>query len=230
MKQSCPAGRGFPSCSPTLPRRQGHRIFYQGPAKTYNDAALNRWLHDTFFEGSGLLGLYGISLAEGLLVFLITLPFGVLADVRRFKELKYGRRLKGPIMLTPAQFNRALKADGLGIETSEKVTFPNKKTLLRIPKSAEAKHIQIMGDTGTGKSTLIKQLLPADRRPGRSRYRLRPGRGVHRELLQEGAWGLDSESLGPPLSLLDTIERVAEPRRGENDRGFDVPAARGQAG
>ena len=77
----------------------------------------------------------------------------------RFKELKYGRRLKGPIMLAPAQFNRALKADGLGIETLERTKFPNRKTLLRIPKHAEVKHIQIMGDTGTGKSTIIKQLL-----------------------------------------------------------------------
>ncbi len=154
-----PSGKRVPVVLSDIARRQGHRVFYQGPAKTYNDAALSSWLHDTFFEGSGLLGLYGISLAQGLLVLLIALPFGVRADVRRFKELKYGRRLKGPIMLTPTQFNRALKADGLGIETSEKVTFPNKKTLLRIPKSAEAKHIQIMGDTGTGKSTLIKQIL-----------------------------------------------------------------------
>ena len=142
-----------------IAKHQGRTIFFQGPAKKYDDAALSRWLHDTFFEGHGLLELYGISLAQGLLVFLIALPFGVRADVRRFRELKYGRRLKGPIMLDPAQFNRALKADGLGIETTEKPKFPNKKSLLRIPKIAEAKHIQIMGDTGTGKSTIIKQLL-----------------------------------------------------------------------
>jgi len=62
-------------------------------------------------------------------------------------------------MTTPAKFNQALKADGLAITTSEKPPLFRKVTHLRIPKSAEAKHIQIMGDTGAGKSTLIKQLL-----------------------------------------------------------------------
>jgi type IV secretory pathway TraG/TraD family ATPase VirD4 len=161
-----PSGKKVPVTLSDITRRQGHTVFYQGPSRIYNDAALSRWLRDTFFEDSGLLELYGVSLAQGFLVLLITLPFGVRADVRRFKELKYGRRLKGPVMLAPAQFNRALKADGLGIETTEKTKFPNRKTLLRIPKSAEAKHIQIMGDTGTGKSTIIKKLLQqiADRK------------------------------------------------------------------
>lgn len=154
-----PSGNKVPVMLSDIAKHQGHTIFFQGPVKKYSDAALSRWLHDTYFEGHGLLELYGISLAQGLLVFLIALPFGVQADVRRFRELKYGRRLKGPIMLAPAQFNRAVKADGLGIETTEKAKFPNKKVLLRIPKSAEAKHIQIMGDTGAGKSTILKGLL-----------------------------------------------------------------------
>jgi hypothetical protein len=91
----------------------GSHVFYQGAAKIYNDAALSRWLRDTFFEHSGLLELYGVSLVQGLLVLVIALPFGVRADVRRLKALKYGRRLKGPVMPAPAQFNRTLKADGL---------------------------------------------------------------------------------------------------------------------
>ncbi len=158
-KTILPSGKVVPVTLSDIAKHQGHTVFFQGPAKNYDDASLSRWLRDTFFEHESLLELYGVSLGQGLLVFLIALPFGVRADVRRFKELKYGRRLKGPIMLPPAQFNRALKADGLGIETTEKAKFPNTKTLLRIPKSAEAKHIQIMGDTGTGKSTILKQLL-----------------------------------------------------------------------
>lgn len=154
-----PSGKKVPVMLSDIALHQGHTVFYQGPAKTYKDAALSRWLHDTFFEGAGLLELYGVSLAQGLLVTLIAVAFSARADVKRFLELKYGRRLKGPVMTTPEKFNRALKADGLAIQTSEKATFPRKKTMLRIPRSAEAKHIQIMGDTGTGKSTLIKQLL-----------------------------------------------------------------------
>jgi hypothetical protein len=35
--------------------------------------------------------------------------------IRRRKELKYGRRLKGPVMLTPKQFNKAVSGDGIRI-------------------------------------------------------------------------------------------------------------------
>jgi len=140
-------------------RHQGYTVFYRGPQRDYSDRALSRWLRTVFFNGQDVLDIYGTSLGEGLLVLLVTLAFAGRADVKRFRELKYGRRLKGPVMTTPAKFNQALKADGLAITTSEKPPLFRKVTYLRIPRSAEAKHIQIMGDTGAGKSTLIKQLL-----------------------------------------------------------------------
>jgi hypothetical protein len=140
-------------------RHQSYTVFYRGPAKDYNDAALSRWLRSVYFDGQGLLTIYATLFGEGLLVLVIALLFAGRADVKRFRELKYGRHLKGPVMVSPAQFNKALNADGLAIETSGKPWYLRKPIQLRIPKSAEAKHIQILGDTGTGKSTLIKQLL-----------------------------------------------------------------------
>ena len=226
-----PGGKKVPVKLSDIARHQGHTVFYQGPAKIYQDAALSRWLRDTFFEGEGLRELYGLSLAEGLLVLSIAIPFGVRADVKRFRELKYGRRLKGPIMLAPAKFNEALKADGLAIETSEKASFPNKKTLLRIPKSAEAKHIQIMGDTGTGKSTILKQLLQQIANRGEVAIVYDPAGEFTESVLQRKPGRLDSESARIKRSpVLDTFERTAEPGGGPHHRGFHVPAARRQAG
>lgn len=142
-----------------IARHQGYTVFYKGPERIYNDARLSQWLQGTFFEGQVLLDIYARPLAEGLFVLVLGLVFGARADVKRFRELKYGRRLKGPIMLTPEKFNKALKADGIAIETAERPSRFRKPTLLRIPLSAEPKHIQIMGDTGAGKSTIIKQIL-----------------------------------------------------------------------
>lgn len=142
-----------------IARHQGYAVFYQGPARDYKDARLSQWLRGTFFEGQGLLDIYGRSLGQGLFVLLLALAFAAPADMRRFRELKYGRRLKGPVMLTPERFNKALKSDGLGIQTAEKPSRFRKPTLLRIPKDSEPQHIQIMGDTGAGKSTIIKQIL-----------------------------------------------------------------------
>jgi hypothetical protein len=63
--------------------------------------------------------------------------------------MKYGRRLKGPVMVTPKQFNKAVCGTGIGIRADDC------KELLRIPRAAEDQHIEIIGDTGTGKTTLI---------------------------------------------------------------------------
>jgi type IV secretory pathway TraG/TraD family ATPase VirD4 len=61
--------------------------------------------------------------------------------------------LKGPVMVTPREFNRAVHGTGIGIKTDDC------KEMLRIPQAAEDQHIEIIGDTGTGKTTIIMQLL-----------------------------------------------------------------------
>ncbi len=56
-------------------------------------------------------------------------------------------------MLTPQQFNKTVKGDGVGFKTNDM------KPMLRIPLRAEAQHMQIIGDTGAGKSALMFQVL-----------------------------------------------------------------------
>lgn len=124
-----------------------------GKEQGYVDASLARWLRGAIFEDKGPAETFTIALAEGAFVLVLFLGFAIRFDVARFKELKYGRRLRGPMIVTPQQFNKTLKGKGLGIQTDRK------GTVIRIPFRAEAKHIQIMGDTGTGKSTLLMQML-----------------------------------------------------------------------
>src|SRR6202000_2446147 len=89
----------------------------------------------------------------GMAAFVILLPFAVGKDVDRQKQLKYGRRLKGPELLTPQQFNKVVRGDGIGFKTDEM------KDMIRIPAKAEAQHMQFIGDTGAGKSALMFQVL-----------------------------------------------------------------------
>ena len=76
--------------------------------------------------------------------------------------MKYGRLLKGPVLVSPKGFNRAIEGDGVGFRTVE---F---KQLMRIPQRAEGQHIELMGDTGAGKTRLIMQLLLQIRDRGHS--------------------------------------------------------------
>jgi hypothetical protein len=119
----------------------------------YSNKSMISYFHDTIYGGAGILDLFSTPLLLGLASLLLQLPFSIAADVTRRKQLRYGRRLRGPERLDPKQFNKKVKGDGLGIKTDEM------KEMLRIPARAEAQHIQVIGDTGAGKTTIILQLL-----------------------------------------------------------------------
>ena len=148
-----PGGASVPVMLSPVARAQGYTFFQRAPAQKYPDTSMYRWLRGAIFGGRGLFRAYVWPLGESLFVLILSLVIAGQRDVRRLKELKYGRLLRGPVMLAPKQFNQILKATGLGIQTDEQ------NTILRIPERDEAKHIQIMGDTGTGKTTLLFQML-----------------------------------------------------------------------
>lgn len=152
---STPTREGKPiplALSPAAVSR-GVPVLYRGPQLRYQDLALYAYLATTVYEGNSLFDIYETPLWCGLGLFLLGLPFAVAKDVQRRKVLKYGRRLKGPVMLSPKQFNEAVRGDGIGFTTAEA------KAALRIPRADEAHHVEIIGDTGSGKSTLITQML-----------------------------------------------------------------------
>ncbi len=157
-----PNGSSVPVMLSPEVRAQGFEYFQRAPAKSYSDASMCRWLRGAIFDGKSLVGAYAWPLGESLLVLVVGLVLAAPRDLRRLKELKYGRRLKGPVMLEPRAFNRTVKGDGIGIQTADA------KTILRIPRTNEPQHIEIIGDTGTGKSTLITQLLQQIKQRGES--------------------------------------------------------------
>jgi type IV secretory pathway TraG/TraD family ATPase VirD4 len=132
---------------------QGFHILYRGPEQTLVDAPLHAYLLSAVFGGDRLRDIYELPLLFGLLSLLAQLPVSIRKDIRRRKELKYGRRLKGPVLLTPKEFNKTVNGEGIGFVTTEA------KQMMRIPQQAEAQHIELMGDTGAGKTTLIMQIL-----------------------------------------------------------------------
>ena len=148
-----PNGKHIPLAISAQATAQGLRILYRGPEQTFFDAPLHAYLRTAIFGGDQLRSIYAPPLFFGFLSLLAQLPFAIRKDIRRRKELKYGRRLKGPVLLTPKEFNKTVNGDGIGFVTTEA------KDMMRIPLQAEAQHIELMGDTGAGKTTLIMQVL-----------------------------------------------------------------------
>jgi type IV secretory pathway TraG/TraD family ATPase VirD4 len=148
-----PGGKQIPLALSSAAAGQGFRALYRGPQQVYLDATLREYLKRSVFDGYQLRDIYKMPFLFGLLSLLAQLPFSISKDIKRRKELKYGRLLKGPVMLTPKEFNQTVNGDGIGFKTTEA------RQMMRIPLQAEAQHIELMGDTGAGKTTLIMQIL-----------------------------------------------------------------------
>jgi hypothetical protein len=157
-----PIGKPIPLALSQASRASGLVFLYRGAKVSYKNRPLHDYLRRFVYDGNSFLSIFRIPLWSGLAVFLLQLPFAVRKDVRRLKEMKYGRLLKGPILVSPKAFNRAIKGDGVGFRTTES------RDLMRIPQRAEGQHIELMGDTGTGKTRLIMQLLVQIRERGHS--------------------------------------------------------------
>ena len=165
-----PGGKPLPLALSTQAQQRGYSLLFRGLKRSYVDARLRDFLKEVAYGGSSLFGFFRPPLVGGLILFVLVLPFTVRMDVERQKRLRYGRRLKGPEMLTPRQFNRAVRGDGIGFKTD------GMKDMLRIPLRAEAQHMQVIGDTGAGKSALLSQVLRQVRSRGDSAIVYDPAR------------------------------------------------------
>ena len=121
--------------------------------RNYQNNALHAWIEHWIYDDVPLYKLFTMQFIFGIVAFLLQLPFSLPKDIRRIKDLRYGRRLKGPVLVSAKQFSKAVAGTGIGITTEDS------KLPLRIPRDAENKHFLIVGDTGTGKSSVIRQML-----------------------------------------------------------------------
>src|SRR5208283_6025171 len=94
-----PGGKPIPLALSKSALQHGYVLLYLGPERSYIDASLNSSLKSAVYGGDTLFDLYELPLLFGLASLVIQLPFCIAKDVRRRKQLRYGRRLRGPEML-----------------------------------------------------------------------------------------------------------------------------------
>jgi len=128
-------------------------LLYREPPRSYSNAAIHAWIAHWIYGDVSLYGLFRMQIWFGLGVFVLQLPYSIPKDIARIRHLRYGRRLKGPVLVSADAFNKAVAGDGIGITTNDA------KRPLRIPRDGENKHFLIVGDTGSGKSSIIRQML-----------------------------------------------------------------------
>jgi type IV secretory pathway TraG/TraD family ATPase VirD4 len=134
-------------------RQRGMTYLYRSAPSIYQNRALGSYLKQQVYDGASVVDLFQWPLIFGVLALLGQLPVSITKDIRRRKQMKYGRRLKGPVLVTPKQFNRAVQGSGIGLKVD------HCREMLRVPQRAEDQHFEIIGDTGSGKTTIIMQML-----------------------------------------------------------------------
>jgi len=119
----------------------------------YGSAQMNEQLGQRIYNGQSVTEFAWPAWAGTISVLGIGMVWSFRRQRMRRNLGEDGRRLKGPQMITVKEFNRWSRADGIGFSTR------TRGEVVCIPRSFESSHIMIMGDSGTGKSALQRQLL-----------------------------------------------------------------------
>ena len=152
---STPQFGGKPLPLTLTPEAAVHGTYFlmrEGP-RNFQNKVIHAWIAHWIYGNVPFYNLFKMQLLFGLAAFVLQLPFSIHKDIGRIKQLRYGRRLKGPVLVNAKEFTAAVSGNGIGIKTYD---F---KLPLRIPRDAENKHFLIVGDTGSGKSSIIRQML-----------------------------------------------------------------------
>jgi hypothetical protein len=109
-------------------------------------------------------------LSAALAVGVLVLAANVYRNRRARRTMRRGHALRGPELVTSTRFNRLKRADGIGFQTLEPRSLGGllngRRGSVRVRLQEESSHFLLMGDTGSGKSSLIRQVLEQVERRG----------------------------------------------------------------
>lgn len=146
----------------------------RGRAKIYSTAADYRARIRSYIYGDrSILSFFFWPLLLGVLALIGLVPVGVFYDLKHNRIARRGRELRGPDLVTRHEFNKKVKGDGIQFLLSNPPSF------LELLQGAKAKHLKIkahhesnnfliMGDIGSGKSSIIKQMIMQVERRGQA--------------------------------------------------------------
>ena len=154
--------------------------------KGIDSSIFHRGLREWIYGGQSLADLFRLPATSSCLSLLALLPLGIRVDRRRYREQRLGKKIRGPDLITPRQFNRRVRGDGLAFVLASKANVVTRLArkrapVIRLRAADEASHALIIGDTGSGKSSLIRQVL----RQVRDRGQVAVVHDPHREFAAE---------------------------------------------
>ena len=188
------------------------------PSGKYDNRQLEGQLRHYVYADESLKQMAAVPLLWGLGVFAGVFLFSIPGDLKRSRERREGIRLEGPELLTVAAFNRRLRASGMGFVNTVRRTFGEwvlrrDARVLRVPYQAESSHFLLMGDSGTGKSVIMRQFAQQIEERGESAIIYDPALEYVTEFYDESRGDIILNPLDarmPYWSPADEIQQEAE--------------------
>lgn len=157
------------------------------------------WLQEHIYHRRTLVQTLRWPLAGFGFCLILFVAAGAYLDHAHNLEARNGRRLRGPGLVSRWRFNRRTRGDGLRFRIDnwrnplEWLQPGDSGRCLRIRRDREAHHIQIAGDTGSGKSTLVRDVLFQVEERGEIAIIFDPDREYIQEFFSEerGDWVLN---------------------------------------
>jgi hypothetical protein len=152
----------------------GWRGVVKSPPQKVDSAKLEQYLETYVYDGKSLWRMFLQPLLWFAAAVFFLLAIRASWKGRSKHEERHGRRTKGPELFPAFGWNRAGKADGIrfqlrwGGQSSSWITRLPFGPSYSVPRRLESSHIMLMGDTGSGKSSAIRQLLRQVQQRGES--------------------------------------------------------------
>ena len=143
----------------------GWRGVVKSEPQQVESAKLERYLEAQVFDGRGIWRMVLQPLFACAAAVLFLLGMRAWWKTRAKREERHGRRTKGPEWSSPFMWNKVTKEDGIRFQLQWGDSPSSWKTWLpfgpsyHVPRRLESSHIMLMGDTGSGKSSAIRQIL-----------------------------------------------------------------------
>lgn len=154
-------------------------------------ATFERWLFEHVFDQQSLREWVKPELHLSFVTALILVGLGSWLDRRRNNSAKAGRLIRGPRLVSRFVFNLRTRGNGLRFPLTNRrnpieLLLGSRSRSLVIRRNREAHHIQVAGDTGSGKSTLFRQILYQIERRGDTAIIFDPDRQYIQEFYRPG--------------------------------------------
>jgi hypothetical protein len=128
----------------------------------YNNAEMHAYLGNLIYQNQTVMDLVRPGLWGGLVIFLLGMLPASYLDRKRSDDLCHGRKLRGPELMTVAQFNRKHRSQVFRFAHESRTVVDRMlglNKMLHVPLREENPHFLIVGDNTAGKTQLILQLL-----------------------------------------------------------------------